>query len=583
MTTAWQYDSVGLSMRSTTSSTYGDWSLAKTKAAPLSRNNTFKPIGNKELWKSGQVSSPRAGNEVGTAMPTTDPDSEGAMANDSVGNAPIFQKVKAVDFSKTKFAPRTHQKTGQHQYETTSLKSTQSEPVAGRVDLTIQQQAMSAKMAKRQVNFVSNLEALDTKQRTTLGGFDLNVRRSSPKAGRRALNPETEYTEPSSGYKRGIYSPRGPRKFPDTTVSYAAPIHPFGKMDVNDGSQSGAGGGSGEKQPSGNSTKGATTDWNLTKYDVVPGYAPRNTNAQVITKQLDPINVQFDRYNSKIIDPVPALQRSHTFDYGERRARHQEPPSWQSKLAESTKAQMQQQELLERQGSGAGQRGSKMSPKIGRRNRHADSSYIETCSVNSIKSDEPMRKPGTPIYRPGNYMYKMEKSQAEANGTQTKTSNYNVFQKDISLFDTPGNSSSTQFNNQFMSLSNKTTDAKEFDYDDNLYTIAERSRENSRPGSEAGSDTNSLDYLTSASTMNGVAVSHFSLDLTAGEHDYPGKDQSPKKSILKKNPGLATAQYDLGKMFAASKEIKAPKLQTFLQDDEMSMQSTDKRRVTFNV
>ena len=142
----------------------------------------------------------------------------------------------------------------------------------------------------------------------------------------------------------------------------------------------------------------------------------------------------------------------------------------------------------------------------------------------------------------------------------------------------------------------ETSSLKDFELGQEMYTIAERSRENSRPGSEAGS-TNSLEFLTSASMMNGAVYCHYHHDILA-QHDYPGRDQAPRKSILKKNSNASmtsgAAAYDVSRLAYAQHTLTdetltqaAATTTTKMADDQSSMQSvntftTDKKKVTWD-
>ena len=138
----------------------------------------------------------------------------------------------------------------------------------------------------------------------------------------------------------------------------------------------------------------------------------------------------------------------------------------------------------------------------------------------------------------------------------------------------------------------ETSSLKDFELGEAMYTIAERSLENSRPTSAAGS-TNSLEFLTSASMMNGTLAQHISHDILAA-HDYPGRDVAPRKSILKKGTSVhaGSSVYDAGRSVQAGVTIDDVTVTNHAYvrgtaDDVSSVHSmatftTDKKKVTWD-
>ena len=201
-----------------------------------------------------------------------------------------------------------------------------------------------------------------------------------------------------------------------------------------------------------------------------------------------------------------------------------------------------------------------------------------------------MKKAVTPsMYRHAQYMYKMDKIASEACMEPQPTSS-----SKSAIDDAAKNDPIAKFASQFASnmppnnsRMSETSSLKDFELCQDMYTIAERSLENSRPTSEAGS-TNSLEFLTSASMLNG-AFQPYAHDILAMQ-DFPGRDQAPKRSILKKGALSSTASlydYNRSTNFPLQSEDLTQPGGGKPADDVQSVQSimtyaTDKKKVTWD-
>lgn len=173
MTTAWRVDSVSRGLRAgagpggptgtastgalgaatTTNSQYGDWTFGKARPAGHSRTG-FKPITNinqqPDASKSNSNISELAGGKERVAQDIWGPIFSDSARQRGVGtvidgnnnlgigdmppttqdtkSSKLFQRVKPLDFSHTKFSPRQNVKSNMG--DTLSFHSAQTEPVA---------------------------------------------------------------------------------------------------------------------------------------------------------------------------------------------------------------------------------------------------------------------------------------------------------------------------------------------------------------------------------------------------------------------------------------------------------------------